>query len=569
MDGFDKEELEGLLAVFRDQTLMLLDEIGLDLLAIESETGDQEAWARMRRAAHTIKGDAACLGLDGITGIAHRLEDVFDAVVSGGGVTLDRSVVDAVLRTLDIIRISVGSDNIEDVDLDALQRVNDDFPFLPGREPDVVRAGEAGESTQETKAEARAPRKRMDLVRVEAGRIDALLNLAGEMVIAKSGIDRLFMDLASEFPKSEAVTNLGRATGQIGRLVAQLQKSVLKMRMVAIDQMFRRFTRPMRELAQERGKNVEIEMRGGDTELDRTLVDLLYEPILHLLRNAVDHGLETEDERRRLGKPPAGCIGLLAYHEGNQVVVEVSDDGRGIDVEALKSKAVDSGLIDHAEATEMSEEEALELLFHAGLSTAKEITWVSGRGIGAATVKEVVEQLRGSVTIASEKGRGTTFFLRLPLTLAIIKALLFRAGPHLLALPLLAVSEIARARPEETLFLEGFESYRLRDQFISIVRPGQVLGYDRRVGGPGSPLRSRHRSAFVIVVSLGERRYGLVADELVGEQELVIKPLDGKWIQNDALAGASILGDGSVVLILDAGTVLRKAARYERTLRRA
>ena len=318
----------------------------------------------------------------------------------------------------------------------------------------------------------------------------------------------------------------------------------------------------MRELATEKGKQVELELSGGETEMDRTLVDLIYEPILHLLRNAVDHGIESADERETLGKPRIGRIKMRAYHEGNQVVVEVSDDGRGVDVNALRAKAVHAKHITSEEAENMTDDEAIELLFLSGVSTASEITRVSGRGIGGVTVKSVMEELRGSVSVKTEPGVSTTFVLRMPLTLAIIKALLFSASDQLFAVPLLVVNEVAHIDSSDIVFLDGFESFRLRDRFISIVRPGRVLGFDR--SSDDGLYRPSSGKYFIVVVSAGERKFGIAAELLAGEQELVIKPLDSEWVQNDALAGASLLGDGRVVLIMDAGSLFRKALRYER-----
>jgi two-component system chemotaxis sensor kinase CheA len=320
----------------------------------------------------------------------------------------------------------------------------------------------------------------------------------------------------------------------------------------------------MRELAAERGKEVELQISGGETELDRALVDIVHEPLLHLLRNAVDHGLETMEERRSAGKPEAGRIAMRAYHEGNQVVVEVSDDGRGIDPALVKRKAIEVGAITKQDAAQMPDEDAVELIFLEGLSTAEELTQLSGRGIGASAVRAAIEQLRGTVAVKSEVGGGTCFTLRMPLTLAIIKALLFSASGQLFALPLLAVSEIARATGSDIVHLDGVENYRLRDRFISLVRPGVVLSFDRRRGGSGAALRTEANHFFVVVLATGDKKYGVVADELLGEQELVIKPLDSGWVQNEALAGASVLGDGRVVLIMDAEMVFRKAIRYER-----
>ncbi len=572
MDDLTRAEFDQLIAVFRDQSLQILDEMGLDLLALESNQADSEAMTRLRRGAHTIKGDSACVGLDGIARVAHRIEDVFDVVLCGE-IKFDRRSVDVILKSLDAVRAAIDGAEVSDVVAESADELLDALT-------EVQRGGEVGGSAQPSRdnrgelrggpdpsspAEREAASKNSrGFVRVDSEKIDALLNLAGEMVIARSVIGQLGPELELTIPRNEMVARFSGASNQMGKLIAELQKSVLKMRMVTIDHVFRRFARPMRELAAERGKEFELEISGGDTELDRALVDVVSEPLLHLLRNAVDHGLEPIEERRNAGKPEIGRIAMRAYHEGNQVVVEVSDDGRGIDPAAVKRKAIEGGAITEHDAERMSDEEAVELIFLQGLSTAKELTQLSGRGIGTAAVKAAIEQLRGTVAVHTEIGRGTCFTLRMPLTLAIIKALLFTASGQLFALPLLAVSEIARAESSEIVHLDGIENYRLRDRFVSLVRPGVVLSFDRRRGGSGATLRSDATRFFIVVLSTGDKTYGVVADELIGEQELVIKPLDTRWVQNEALAGASVLGDGRVVLIMDAEMVFRKAVKYER-----
>ena len=574
MDDLTKAELDQLLAVFRDQSLEILEEMGHDLLALESSRADGDAMTRLRRGAHTIKGDSACVGLNGITEVAHRVEDVFDAVLCGE-TTFDRRSVDVILKALDEVKAAIDGAEVSDIAAEATQKLVEQLTEIQSSNyPELlqqVSSEPKGEmlpgrvGTGMANVDAEAPIKsRRGFVRVEAAKIDALLNLAGEMVIARSVMSELGPELESSIARNEMAGRFSGASNQMGKLIAELQKSVLKMRMVTIDHVFRRFARPMRELAAELGKEVELQISGGETELDRALVDIVSEPLLHLLRNAVDHGLEPLEERRNAGKPDAGKISMRAYHEGNQVVVEVSDDGRGIDAAAVKSKGIQAGVITKEDADRMPDEDAVELIFLQGLSTAKEVTQVSGRGVGAAAVKSSIEQLRGSVAVKSELGRGTCFTLRMPLTLAIIKALLFNASGQLFALPLLAVSEIARVETGEIVNLDGLENYRLRDRFISLVRPGAVLSFDRRKGGSGAALRNETKHFFVIVLAAGDKRYGIVADELIGEQELVIKPLDTHWVQNEVLAGASVLGDGRVVLIMDAEMVFRKAIKYER-----
>jgi two-component system, chemotaxis family, sensor kinase CheA len=571
MEELSKEELEQLLAVFREQSVRILDEMADDLLALEAGGADAEIMTRLRRGAHTIKGDSACVGFEGVTEVAHRIEDIFDAILNGE-VELEKRVVDLMLVSLDALRAAVGGQEVADLSehgvaalLAGLRKIGRDssgLAPLQARRPESPAA--AGADVQSPRAVEPASTRRREFVRVEASKLDALLNLAGEMVIARSILNQAGPALERALAKHEIAGSFNGANAQMGKLIAELQKSVLKMRMVTIDNVFKRFARPMRELASQRGKQVELDFSGGETELDRALVDLLYEPLLHLLRNAVDHGLEVTDERIAAGKQEVARIALRAYHEGNQVVVEVSDDGRGLDPARLKARAVELGAISRTEAEAMDDEDALELIFRDGFSTAREITRLSGRGIGASAVKSAIEQLRGTVNVKSRPGLGTTFVLRMPLTLAIIRALLFKAGGRSFALPLLAVSEIARAGADQIGRIDGFETYRLRDRFISVVRPCDVLGFERRKGGSGAALRGDPKHVFIVVLSIGSKRYGLIADELVGEQELVIKPLDSRWVQNDALAGASVLGDGRVVLILDAEMVFRRAVKHER-----
>ena len=559
-------ELDQLLDIFREQSLQIVDEMSHDLLALESQTADEDAMTRLRRGAHTIKGDSACIGFDGIAQVAHKIEDTFGGALEGT-IAFNRRSVDVMLRSLDAIKTAIGSEEVHDISAETVAALIQEHRKIED-EGDVDHSATSPDSrsvVQQPPTETKNHgRRRREYVRVESAKVDLLLNLAGEMVIARSIIDQIQPDLEREFPRNELVGRLGNAGAQLGKLIGELQKSVLKMRMVTIDHVFRKFARPMRELAGECGKQFELEILGGETELDRTLVDLLYEPLLHLLRNSVDHGLESVEQRRQAGKAERGRIVMRAFHEGNQVVVEVTDDGRGIDVTALKARAIQRGVISKQHADQMADEEAIALIFTQGLSTSEAITQLSGRGIGMTAVKSAVDQLRGSISVNSDPCKGTCFTIRLPLTLAIIRALLFTAAGRLFALPLLSVMEIAIAENSDIINLGGTEQYRIHDHFVSLVRPGIVLGFDRRQGGSGAPLRSESVQVFLIVLAAGNKRYAVVADEVIGEQELVIKPLDNIWVENDALAGASLLGDGRVVLIMDAEMVFRNAVKYER-----
>jgi len=566
MEEFSKEELEQLHAIFREQSIEIIGRMDQALLALEANWEDAEAIGELRRAAHTLKGDSYCIGLSGIAEIAHRIEDLFDSLLCENK-RLAREPVDVILEALDGIRAALNGEHIVDLDPEVARQLTE-------RLSPAAYTGDHEEVAAPAATDVAAPhrfdpdpepaQRKSQFVRVEAAKIDALLRLAGEMVIARSAMNQACPELDRLLPKNEVAARIVGVNSQTGKLIGEFQKTVLKLRMGTVGDIFKRFRRPMRELAAESGKSVQIEMEGAETEIDRAIIDLLYEPLLHLLRNAVDHGLETAEERKLKGKAETGKIVMRAYHEASQVVIEVSDDGGGMDPGELRAKAVETGLLPESEAAKLSDEEAFELIFVPGFSTSDEITRISGRGIGADAVKSSVEQMHGSIGLKSEIGKGTTFFVRVPLTLAIIRGLLFTAGGRLFALPILAVRELARIQAADIVCFDGFESIRLRDHFISLVRPGAILGYERRKGGAGSPLRSEARTSFVIVLKSRDKSYGIMADSLLGEQELVIKPLDSPWLQNDVLTGASVLGDGRVVLILDAEMVFRKALKYER-----
>jgi two-component system, chemotaxis family, sensor kinase CheA len=384
-------------------------------------------------------------------------------------------------------------------------------------------------------------------LRVEARRIDTVMNLIGELIIGKSMLQRAIGEFETRFPKDPLRIRLSDALSFQSRVLDQLQQSVTKIRMVPVDQLFRRLPRIARDVAKLQKKEIVFEMSGQTTDMDKGVLDALAEPLAHLVRNCADHGIEAADLRLAFGKSARGTIRLDAYHQGNQVVLEVSDDGQGINREKLLQRAIRAGAIREDEARQLSDEEVLNLIFHPGLSTADEVTQVSGRGVGMDVVRTVVERLKGRVTVESEPGRGTTFQLMMPLTLASIQALMFRVGKQHFAVPLDAVLEITRADESEIHELDGYEVLRLRDQVVSLVRLGQMVKIYSDVR------KTRH---CVVIVGSGSRKLGLIVDSFVGEEELVIKALEDKLVATELVSGASILGDGTVVLILDIRAVV-------------
>ncbi len=394
-------------------------------------------------------------------------------------------------------------------------------------------------------------------LRVDAARIDAVMNLVGELIIGKSMLNRALTELDQRHSRDPVRAKLSDALAFQSRVLEELHKCVLKIRMVPVEQLFRRFPRLVRDVAKQCGKDVALEVSGQNTDLDKGILDALAEPLMHLVRNAVDHGVEHAEERITAGKPARGTIYLNAYHQGTQVVIEVRDDGRGIDLTQIRSLAVEKGVLKADEAQRLSDSEALNLIFEPGFSTAAEVTEVSGRGVGMDVVRTVLDRLKGTVHIASNKGRGTTIQLRAPLTLASIQTLLFRVGGRLFAVPLSSVVEITRVNENEIHHIDRREVLRLREQVLTLVRLNSLS----RIHAIDAEPEAKKKRNFVIVIGAAEKRFGLLVDSLVGEEELVIKALPSDIISSDLVSGASILGDGTVVLILNVPAVLARLSR--------
>lgn len=392
-------------------------------------------------------------------------------------------------------------------------------------------------------------------LRVDSSRIDAVMNLVGELIIGKSMLHRALTEFDQRHARDPVRAKLADALGFQSRVLDELHKCVLKIRMVPVEQLFRRFPRVVRDVAKQCGKDVALDISGQHTDLDKGILDSLGEPLMHLVRNAVDHGIEPADERLTAGKPARGTVYLNAYHQGTQVVIEVRDDGRGINSAQVRQQAVKQGIIKPEEAARLTDQEALTLIFESGFSTAAEVTEVSGRGVGMDVVRSVLDKLKGTVHISTQKSRGTTFQLRAPLTLASIQTLLFRVGGRLYAVPLSSVVEISRINEQEIHRVDQREVLRLRDQILTLVRLEHL---SRLRAIDSEPQKKKH---FVIVIGSAEKRFGLVVDSLVGEEELVIKALPSDIVASDLVSGASILGDGTVVLILNVPAVLSRLSR--------
>lgn len=392
-------------------------------------------------------------------------------------------------------------------------------------------------------------------LRVDAARIDAVMNLVGELIIGRSMLNRTLTEFDKLHARDPIRAKLADAMAFQTRVLDELHKCVLKIRMVPVEQLFRRFPRVVRDVAKQCGKDVALQVTGQNTDLDKGILDSLAEPLMHLVRNAVDHGIEPADERLLAGKPARGTIFLRAFHQGSQVVIEVRDDGRGMDAVQLRSRAAEKGVLKPEEAARLSDQEAFNLIFEPGFSTAATVTEVSGRGVGMDVVRAVMDKLKGTVHVTTQVGKGTTIQMRTPLTLASMQTLLFRAAGRLYAVPLSSVVEITRVHEGEIHVVDQREILRLRDQLLTLVRLNRL---DHIHAVSNLP---KKKTNFVIVIGTAEKRFGLVVDSLVGEEELVIKALPNDIVSSDLVSGASILGDGTVVLILNVPAVVAKFSK--------
>jgi len=391
-------------------------------------------------------------------------------------------------------------------------------------------------------------------IRVDVQRLDDLMNLVGELVLGKNRLVSVAQKAEEKFSGDEVVEELSEVANQITLVTTDLQMGVMKTRMVQIGRVFNKFPRIVRDIARELNKEVELIIEGAETELDKSVVEEINDPLVHIVRNSIDHGIESPDERVKLGKPSKGKIVLSAYHEGNYIVIEATDDGRGMDPEKLKQKALEKGLISETEARQMSKDEAYALIFKPGFSTADQVTNLSGRGVGMDVVKTNIEKLNGIIEIKSEINKGTKVILKIPLTLAIIQALLVKVTKEYFAIPLVSVVETVRIAKNDIDKVENKDVLRLRDNIIPLVYLGDTLGI-------GSNKRTLDgKEIYVVVVAVAEKRIGLVVDGLIGREEIVIKSL-GNYLTNiKGISGATIMGDGSVTLILDVANIVNEAS---------
>ncbi len=388
-------------------------------------------------------------------------------------------------------------------------------------------------------------------VRVDVKRLDHLMNLIGELVLGKNRLIRIYGDVEERYDGEKFLEELNQVVSSISTVTTDLQLAVMKTRMLPVGKVFSKFPRMVRDLSRELGKNIELIISGEETELDKSIVEEIGDPLIHIIRNSCDHGIETPDVRKANGKNETGKVELKAYNEGNHIVIEIKDDGKGLDAEMLKIKAIEKGLLSERDVDSMSDKEAFAIIFRPGFSTAASITNVSGRGVGMDVVKTNVEKLNGIIEIDSEKGVGTTQKLKIPLTLAIMQALLVGVQEEYYAIPLSSVLETVRVSQEEIYTVDGKSVLRLRNEVLSLVRLADIFKVD-------SILESLNE-VYVVIIGLAEQKIGVIVDYLIGQEEVVIKSLGYYLKGTEGIAGATVRGDGKITLIADVAAMMDMA----------
>jgi len=535
------EVSDELVSIFLEDAREQLAVLDAVLLRLEREGAKPDLVASVLGPLHTLKGNSGMIGLVAIKDYVHRLEEVFGRL-RDGALAPDGGALDRLFEGATALRGAVEA------------------ACGPGREtPDLAPAqaalsalleqAPAAKPAAPARAEAAAPAEggpagqaRSSMVRVDFAKLDHLLNLVGELIVNRTKLDELARRLAVEAPAAGPA--LVEAVHQVGVVSSQLQETIMDVRMLPIRHVFERFPRLVRDLARQQGKQIELVLQGEETRVDKAVIDELGEPLVHMVRNAVDHGIEPPATRRARGKSETGTLLLSAAQESNQVVITLIDDGGGIDAASVRRKAIERGLLAPDEA--LSDREAIQLIFTEGFSTATSVTDVSGRGVGLDVVVKSMERLNALIEAETIPGAGTKFTLQLPLTLAIITVLMVDVGDEVYALPSGSVVESLRYARRDLVRMNGRDTLRVRDRIVPFVHLAELFGRSSAAGD----------DAYAVIVGRGEKRLGLSVDRLRGQQDVVIKALDAVVTSSQVgIAGATILGDGRVVLILDVATL--------------
>jgi two-component system chemotaxis sensor kinase CheA len=589
-------DMEDVLKEFLVETHENIDRLERDFVTLERDPGDRESLASVFRVIHSIKGASGCLGLSRLEALAHAGENLL-TLLRDGTLSLNQTTTDALLSLVDLIRSILASLEAGkgDSGIDCAQIIGTLNGLSEGKgiRPKDTRIGRSAESASEQEGTqgseriaSRVEQKASDTstrindtaisrpepsvaeregakslehvssrveqkvsdttIRVDVGLLDKLMNLVGELVLARNQV--------LQFGTTQADSSFLATCQRLDLLTTELQEGVMKTRMQPIGNIWGKFPRLVRDMALATGKQVRIEMEGSETDLDKSLIEAITDPLTHLVRNAIDHGVETPEARRSTGKPEVGRIVLRAFHEGGQVNIEVSDDGAGMDPERIRSKAIQGGFINAEQASRMSDRQSLKMVFLPGFSTTEVVTSLSGRGVGMDVVKTNVEKVGGVVDIQSTPGQGVVVRMKIPLTLAIIPALIVTSGGERFAIPQVSLLELVRVRADQKRggleYIHGTPVYRLRGNLLPLIYLNRELQLETE-GAAAHGKSMESGSLSIVVVQSDDRPFGLVVDSINDTEEIVVKSIAKQMMGASVFAGATIMGDGKVALILD------------------
>ncbi len=533
----------------------LLQTLNNDILSLEIETDNQEIINNIYRTFHTIKGNASLINHQILSNVAHHAEDILSQI-RGNRLEPTNDVIDTLLEVADFIKNYI--DDLKEkkkpqLDITPLEKRLNSILGKEDQQLNVTHQADSRRLSSDFPAEKKNVKKNEQTVRINVDRLDNLMNLAGELILEKNRLLQLTENLNRKFSGIKEVNDLEELNNSLGFITTEIQESIMKIRMLPISNLFRKFPRLVRDLARDKNKEVELIMEGEDTELDRSVIEAINDPLVHILRNAIDHGIELPEERVKQGKSPRGTIQMSAFQEGNHIVISIRDDGSGIDPEKIATKAIEKNIVTPDGVRSMSKREIINLIFEAGFSTAAVVTDVSGRGVGLDVVHSNISKLNGTVEIETEVGKGTNFIIKLPLTLTIMTGLVIKVWDEVYIIPLNLITDTVKLDDFEVSTIRGQEVIRIRDMIVPLVRLGEKLNVPKIDGKRGDK--------YVVVVAIAEKHLGLVVSELLRQEETVVKPLSSILGKVPMISGASIRGDGRISLILDIPAMVESLVR--------
>lgn len=581
-------DMKEIVESFIVETKEILEKLDVDLLELERSPDDKDLLNQIFRSFHTIKGTSGFLGLEALPEVTHKCEDILNKLRKGEAV-LTPPLMDGIILAFDTIKLllqkieveqneSVETENVCNVlqgllnDIDVVKpeeavelktdvpqeiesKIEEEVSQAMPLEKEIVHQEKPRpeEKKADSVEKAAATQVKENTIRVDVDRLDSLLDIVSELVLGRNRLSQVNSQFSIDNEGNRYTRDFGEVTKQIDLMTTELQLVAMKLRMIKIAKIFNRYPRLVRDLTRDLNKDVELIIKGEETEVDKNLIEEINDPLVHIIRNSVDHGVEKPDVRVKAGKSPKGTVILSAEQLGNNIVISVEDDGKGLDTEILKEKAVSKGLLTREKAKELTKQEAMNLIFLPGFSTAEKVSNVSGRGVGMDVVKTNVSKLRGIINIESEPGKGTKIIIKLPLTLAIISGMIVKVYGEAIVVPLGSVIEVLRVNTDQIYSIKGKEVIKVRDSVLPLVSLKELLR--GRMNG-----RAEQNTGwqYVVEVGIAEKRYGIKVDELIGQQEVVIKSLGSYLGKIDGIAGSTIMGDGTVVMILDIHELFNK-----------